>query len=91
MGGVIVCMNGSMSRYVIRLLSWKRKRHSPLVHILMAENLCLNQDKTEVLLVASKTVHKKLNIPHVTIGNEEIVPAKEIRNIGFVFDHIMNI
>ena len=43
-----------------------------------------------MLLVACKVVHKKLNFPRVTIENEEIVPAKEVRNIGFMTDHIMN-
>ena len=43
-----------------------------------------------MLLVASKSAHKKLSIPHVTSGNEDIVPDKEVNNIGFAFDHIMN-
>ena len=43
----------------------------------MAENfLRLKMDKTDVLLVAFKAPHRKLNVPHVTIGNEELVPAK---------------
>ena len=51
----------------------------------MAENfLCFNENKTEGLLVDSKGGHNKLNIPHVTIGNEELVPAREVRNTGFV-------
>ena len=52
--------------------------------------LCLNEDKTEVLLIASKSDHDKLDIPHINIGNEKISPAKQARNIGFVFDALMN-
>ena len=57
----------------------------------MQENfLCLNDDKTEVLLIASKHNHTKLDIPSVTIGNIDIAPAKQAKNIGFIFDNIMD-
>jgi len=57
----------------------------------MSQNfLCLNEDKTEVILIASKSIQKKLQIPHITVGSEEIVPAKEAKNIGFIFDYIMD-
>ena len=57
----------------------------------MKENfLCLNEDKTEVLLIASKSDHTKLKIPHIKIGNELITPSKEAKNIGFVFDNLMD-
>ena len=52
--------------------------------------LCLNDDKTEVLLIASKHNHTKLDIPSVSIGNVDIEPAKQAKNIGFIFDHIMD-
>ena len=57
----------------------------------MKENfLCLNEDKTEVLLIASKSNHSNLNIPHIRIGDENISPSKEAKNIGFVFDRLMD-
>ena len=57
----------------------------------MADNfLCLNEEKTEVILIASNSSHQKLNIPNVIIGNERISPASEVQNIGYVFDHIMS-
>ena len=57
----------------------------------MAKNfLCLNDDKTEVLLIGSKFAQQKPNIPHISIGDEKIVPSKDAKNIGFVFDHIMD-
>ena len=57
----------------------------------MTQNfLCLNDDKTEVMVIASNTAHKKLSIPHVTIGCEEICPVSNVKNLGFIFDNIMN-
>lgn len=57
----------------------------------MAKNfLCLNDDKTEVLVIASKTAHDKLNIPHIKIGSENIIPALSAKNIGFIFDHVLD-
>lgn len=52
--------------------------------------LCLNEDKTEVLLIASKNNHAQLDIPTVNIGNCEIELAKQAKNIGFIFDSIMD-
>ena len=52
--------------------------------------LCLNEDKTEVLLIASKCNHGKLDIPHINICDNQISPARQARNIGFIFDSIMD-
>jgi hypothetical protein len=57
----------------------------------MCDNfLCLNEDKTEVLLISSKHNHTKLDIPSVNIGDAAIQPAKQARNIGFIFDSLMD-
>ena len=57
----------------------------------MSQNfLCLNDNKTEVLLVGSKHAHSKLKIPFINIGNEHIIPSVDARNIGFIFDNVMN-
>ena len=53
--------------------------------------LCLNEDKTEVLVLGSDYYLPKLSIPTVSIGNEQIVPAKSARNIGFYFHSTMNL
>ena len=37
--------------------------------------LCLNDNKTEVLLIASTSMHKKLNVAFITICNDKIPPA----------------
>jgi hypothetical protein len=58
----------------------------------MAQNfLCLNDDKTEVLVIASRTSLSKLNIPFVSIGDENIVPSSCVKNIGFFFDKSMTL
>ena len=51
---------------------------------------CLNEDKTEVLLIGSMSAHRKVNILYIEIGIERSNPAHEAKNIGFIFDHVMN-
>ena len=41
--------------------------------------LCLNEEKTEVLLIGSKSTHKKVNIPYLQIGSERISPVQEAK------------
>ena len=55
-----------------------------------ANFLCLNGDKTELLLIASKFNLGKLDIPHINICGDKISPATKARNIGFIFDSIMD-
>ena len=43
-----------------------------------------------IQVIASKADHSKLNIQSVRIGDENITPAKEARNIGFIFDSLMD-
>ena len=52
---------------------------------------CLNEDKTEVLILVSEYYFPKLSIPAVAIGNEQIVAAKNTSSIGFDFDLTMNL
>ena len=47
--------------------------------------LCLNEDKTEVLLIGSKSANKKVNIPYIEIGSERISPAQEAKKHWFYF------
>ena len=57
----------------------------------MTQNfLCLNEEKTEVLLISSKSNQSKLSIPQVNICGSNIMPATEVRNLGFIFDSIMD-
>ena len=53
----------------------------------MASNfLCLNDDKTEVLLIRSKSMDSKLGISSIKIGDTSVIPSDDARNIGFFFD-----
>ena len=57
----------------------------------MATNfLCLNDSKTEMLIIASKSNQLKLNIPSIKLSETEIIPSKTAKNIGFIFDHVMD-
>ena len=57
----------------------------------MSDNfLRLNDDKTEVILIASKNNHAKLDIASIQIGENEIKLAKQAKNIGFIFDSLMD-
>ena len=51
--------------------------------------LCLNGHKTEVL-ISSKYAQQKLNIPHNAHRQWKIFSFLQAKNIGFVFDHIMD-
>ena len=53
--------------------------------------LCLNDDKTEVVVIGSHSSLTKLSIPSVSIGDEVISTASHARNIGFIFDQHMNL
>ena len=52
--------------------------------------LCLNDDKTEVLLISSKLNQLKLNVPQINICGTNIIPAPEVRNLGFIFDSVLD-
>ena len=52
--------------------------------------LCLNDDKTEVLLVGSKHSLQKLSPMKVRIGDVDIIPVSEVRNIGLKMDSALN-
>ena len=52
--------------------------------------LCLNEEKTEVLLFASKSNQDKLSIPVIKVGENDIHPTEQAKNIGFMFDTLMD-
>ena len=53
--------------------------------------LCLNNEKTQSLFIASPYSHQKSNIPHIPIGSAKIAPATDVWNYdGFNFDCFMN-
>jgi hypothetical protein len=57
----------------------------------MASNfLRLNDSKTEVLLIGSKHILKKVPGSELHIGNDNIVPTNTARNIGATFDDTLS-
>ena len=58
----------------------------------MTDNfLKLNDDKSEFIVMGSKCLRDKVNIPHFRIGNSSIVPASKVRNLGAYFDMDMTL
>ena len=56
----------------------------------MTDNfLKLNDDKIEFIVLGSKCLRDKVNIPYFRNGNSSIVPASKIRNLGAYFDSDM--
>ena len=55
--------------------------------------LCLDDDKTEMVVIGSRSSLSQLSIPFDSgsIGDEVITPASHARNIGFIFDQHMNL
>ena len=57
--------------------------------------LKLNDEKTEFLLFGSRQQLSKVCLPFITIGDSQIIPSSQARNMGVIFDstmtHISNI
>ena len=61
------------------------------IRVWMTENyLCLNDGKTEFLILGGKADLEKVNINHVTVGNSKIEANDTARNIGAHFDSTMD-
>ena len=58
----------------------------------MQENfLKLNDEKTECALFGSYQQLSKVSIPHIKIGDSEIAPVNQVRNLGTIFDSSMSL
>ncbi len=53
--------------------------------------LKLNDEKTEFLLIGSRHQLSKVSVPHITIGDSDITPASNARNLGVIFDSSMSL
>ena len=62
----------------------------PLNYLLLLLFLCLNDSKTEVLLIGSDHLLRKIQKQNLTIGDEAIVPSDKARNIGAIFDKVLS-
>ena len=48
--------------------------------------LQLNTDKTELLLIGTKQQLQKINMSTLCVGNDSIMPSKEVKNLGVWLD-----
>ena len=52
--------------------------------------LCLNDDKTEYVVIGSKHMHSRISVPTINIGDISVNPSVSARNIGFIFEKSMS-
>jgi len=53
----------------------------------MSQNyLKLNDDKTEFMVIGSKYQTAKVHVSHIRVGNANVIPSSEVRNLGVIFD-----
>jgi hypothetical protein len=53
--------------------------------------LCLNDEKSEFLVIGTKQQREKLNIASIKFGKCEVVTASKARNLGVIFDEAFNL
>ena len=53
--------------------------------------LKLNDEKTEFLLFGSRQQLSKVCLPFITIGDSQITPSSQARNLGVIFDSTMTL
>ena len=53
--------------------------------------LKLNDEKTEFLLFGSRKQLSKVSLPFITIGDSQITPSSQARNVGVLFDSTMTL
>ena len=51
----------------------------------------LNDEKTEFLLFGSRQQLSKVSLPFITIGDSQITPSSQARNLGVIFDATMTL
>ena len=62
------------------------------IRSLMRQNfLKLNDEKTEFLLFGSRQQLSKVSLPFITIGDSQITPSSQARNLGVIFDSTMTL
>ena len=59
-------------------------------HWMSTNMLKLNDDKTEVLYIASPYFQKSMPSESLRIGDTAVSPARKARNIGVIFDETMS-
>ena len=58
----------------------------------MLENfLKFNPQKTKFIIISSPQLRHKIQIQNIQIGNAEVIPSTDARNLGVLFDQCMNL
>ena len=70
----------TLEKCVQEIRSWMRQNF-----------LKLNDEKTEVLLFGSRQQLSKVCLPFITIGDSQITPSSQARNLGVIFDSTMTL
>ena len=61
------------------------------IRLWMSQNhLKLNDDKTEFIIIGSNPQRAKVFVPHIRVGDANIVPSTSVRNLGVIFDSSMS-
>ena len=82
-----------LTRSQMKVLKGPHKVESCLQNVKswMSDNyLKLNTSKTEVLVVSSSQHLKKSPIKHLEFDGEYLVPSTNVRNLGVMFDSVLN-
>ena len=53
---------------------------------MIKNRLLINDSKTEFLILGTRQQLQKVNIPHIRIGDADIIPTSHVTNLGVVLD-----
>ena len=85
----ILLSNHLLKNLPIRVLQRSRTQE---IRSWMRRNLVkLNDEKTEFLLFGSRQQLSKVSLPFITIGDSQITPSSQARNLGVLFDSTMTL
>ena len=70
----------TLEKCIQEICSWMRQNF-----------LKLNEEKTEFLLFGSRQQLSKVSLPFITIGDSQITPSSQARNLGVIFDSTMSL
>ena len=70
----------TLKKCIQEICSWMRRNF-----------LKLNDEKTEFLLFGSRQQLSKVYLPFITIGDSQITPSSQARNLGVIFDSTMTL
>ena len=57
---------------------------------MIKNRLLINDSKTEFLILGTRQQLQKVNIPHIRIGDADIIPTSHVTNLGVVLDQNLN-